>query len=370
MASDGEIVSTDLPVPNEAKFKVVFFTPNFSDNSLGRTYCLWELAQELGWDSAIVTPKDSEIWPPLSGTLFAQSCSALNVGGTQERPELVEADLFIAVKPLESSFGVAYDLAGKFGKPVLLDIDDPDMEAQLSWRQPIRRFARGLVHRRRIKAVRKLRKRAKSVPTVVSNPVLQKRYGGPIIPHVRPDIGSGAEHTSDKPEVAFVGSIRGHKGLELLREAVANIRKSGITLTVTDVAPIDAKPWEKWVGTTSLSEGLSIVANADIVVIPSLDVPFAHGQLPAKLIDAMMLGRAIAVSSIEPMPWALNGTGRVLKPGSVEDIEEALLELAEPEVRARLGSAARRHALETFVVPANTKPFRDAAYLAVSSFTR
>jgi len=370
MATPGEIVNTDLPLTNEVRFKVVFFTPNLSDNSLGRTYCLWELAQELGWESTIVSPKSSEIWAPLNGTLFAQSCFALESENTQERSALAEADLFIAVKPLENSFGVAYDFAKTLGKPILLDIDDPDMEAQLSWRQPIRRFARGLVHRHRIRTVRELRKRAKLVPTVVSNPVLQKRYGGPIIPHVRPDIGSGAEHISDKPEVAFVGSNRGHKGLELLREAVANIHKTGITLTVTDVAPMDAKPWEKWVGTTSLREGLRIVANADIVVIPSLDVPFAHGQLPAKLIDAMMLGRAIAVSSIEPMPWALNGTGRILKPGSVEDIEKALLELAEPKVRTQLGNAARRHALETFVVPANTKPFRDAAYLAVSSFTR
>jgi glycosyltransferase involved in cell wall biosynthesis len=351
---------------NNSKLKVVFFTPNLADNSLGRTYCLWEVSEHLGWESVIVSPVKADVWAPLRGTPFAAVCFPLEDEAVLKMPALLQADLFIAVKPLDSSFGVALELAAKLQKPLLLDIDDPDMEAQLSWKQPFRRLARGLVHRARISEVRRMRRLAKWVPTIVSNPILQSRYGGPVIPHVRPDMGYGAEHTSDRPTVAFVGSNRGHKGLDLLRTAIARLQVEGFTLTVTDIAPPDAEPWENWVGTTSLEQGLSIVANADIVVIPSLDVPFAHGQLPAKLIDAMMLGRAIAVSEIEPMPWALNGAGKLMKPGSVDEIETALRELSPPEVRRHLGSEARAHALKTFVVSANVDTLRDAAYAAMS----
>jgi glycosyltransferase involved in cell wall biosynthesis len=351
--------------PSETPLRVVFFTPNLSDNSLGRTYCLWELAEALGWESSTVSPVGTDVWGPLRGSRFAETCQLIQPSDMRFAPAIAGADLFIAVKPLASSLGVASGLAQLMGKPILLDIDDPDMEAQLSWSQPARRLARELRHPSRIRNARKMRKLAKKLPTIVSNPVLQSRYGGPIIPHVRPDLGAGAAHIESQPTIAFVGSNRGHKGIEHLRAAVARLQNEKFLLIVTDEEPADAHAWEKWVGSTSLEEGLAIVSKADIVVIPSLDVPFARGQLPAKLIDAMMLGRAVVVTDIEPMPWALGTSGRIVQPGSVDGIETALRELASPELRSHLGDSARQRAQSMFVVTANTKAFHDAASSAI-----
>ena len=332
----------------ENRLSVVFFTPDIADNSLGRTYCLWLLAQSLGWNVAVVSTKGDRVWPPLADTPISDDCFVLREEDLATHDLLREADLFIAVKPLTDSFGVAERLSHRLDKPLLLDIDDPDLEAQLSWARPLRRAAKGVLRRSRIQEIKRLVRRTRSVPHIVSNPVLQARYGGPIIPHIRVDPGRGALHVSRTPSIAFVGSNRPHKGVDLLRAAVERVQDLGYTLTVTDTAPADARSWETWTGSTSIEGGLSIVSGADIVVIPSLDVPFAHGQLPAKLMDAMFMGRAIVVSSIEPMPWALAGTGLTIQPGSVQAIESALRELADPDLRSNLGNSAREHAIRTF----------------------
>ena len=95
-----------------------------------------------------------------------------------------------------------------------------------------------------------------------------------------------------------MGSVRPHKGVELLREAVEHA--GDMRLTITDDPPPSARPNENWTGLTSLAVGLELVNRADIVAIPSL--PWIYGyQLPVKLIDAMLAGRAIVASDLPPI---------------------------------------------------------------------
>ena len=345
---------------------IVFFTLDLSKNSVGRTYCLWQLATRLGWTSTVVSLHGDEVWRPLRGTPFAEACVRMTSGEIESSQRIRDADLFIAVKPLEDSFGLAMKTSAQLGVPILLDVDDPDLDAHLSWARPIRRIAKQVVRPRALATAKRLRAAASRYPTIVSNPVLQARYAGSIIPHIREDIGAGRPHTSRTPTVAFVGSNTAHKGLDLLREAIASVQDLGFELVITDVAPDDAKSWERWVGTTSLDEGLKIVAEADIVILPSLNLPYANGQLPAKLMDAMLLGRAIAVSNIEPMPWALGGHGLVFEPGSASAIESSLRQLVDPALRAALGADARERALQMFLVGPNAPVFERAARAALS----
>ena len=168
--------------------------------------------------------------------------------------------------------------------------------------------------------------------------------------------------------VAFVGSNNAHKGLPQLRAAVAAVQDIGYTLVITDDRPEDAKPWERWTGRTTMEVGTTLVSSADVVVIPSLDKPFARGQLPAKLVDAMILGRAVVVTDIEPMPWALGDTGIVIRPGSVRDISVALRYLSDPSTRQTLGSSARARALKMFIAAASVSKFEHAARSAIESY--
>ncbi|RWZ46602.1 glycosyltransferase [Labedella phragmitis] len=345
--------------------KVTFFSDDLSSNSLGRVYCLWRLADALGWDASVISPRGEEVWGPLRDTPFARACHRLAADTKPSHDEMGDPDLLIAVKPLPSSFLPAWEWSRALGIPLLVDIDDPDLEMQFSWERPIRRLGRILLRARGLRGSRVVRKRLVGVPRFVSNPWLQSRYGGTLLPHVRDDRGPGAAHASTQPRIAFVGTNQQHKGVSILRQAVAELAPEGFRLIVTDAPPADAAPHEEWVGRTSMEEGLSLVSGSDIVVIPSLDAVHARGQLPVKLIDAMMLGRAIVVTDVDPLPWAIGSGGVVIRAGSVSELVHALRSLSDPSKRARLGRSARSIAIARYTIGENRRAFEAACRAAV-----
>ncbi|MFD1720817.1 glycosyltransferase family 4 protein [Amnibacterium endophyticum] len=349
-----------------APVRVALVTPNFENNSLGRTWCLWALSRALGWRTEVVGVKGSALWAPLAGSPFADDCvvpaSADRAAALPAvRAAIGRADLVIAVKPLVPSLGVA--LAERDGTPLLADVDDPDVEVRTTWRPPLERLRRpGFLPSRR--AVTALGAAVREVPRIVSNPVLQRMYGGEVIPHVR---AAGPEPTwaeRDEPVVRFVGSVRGHKGVDVLRVAAA---RAGVALEVTAAPPSDASAGERWLGTTTLAEGEALVRGADVVAVPSLPTLWTPAQLPAKLVDAMIAGRAIVASAAEPVVWALGGTGMTVPPGEVEALAEAIRGLRDPVRRRELGAAARERALERFTIDAVAPAFERAAHAAMTT---
>lgn len=350
--------------------RLLLLTIDLDNNSLGRTYCLWLLARSLGWDATVVAPRGERIWHPLAGSDFAASCQLVAPSRADQLVDMMrECDLVIAVKPLRESFGRALRALRVAKKPLLVDIDDPDLEVRLATGHPFKGIGKSILRPSEFWPAAFLRTKIESFPVLVSNPTLQRRYGGSIIPHVREDSGIGAIHTSWNPSIAFVGTARRHKGIDMLRRAVADLAPTGVTLSVTDYAPPDAKPWETWVGATSVEHGATLLRNSDIVVLPSLRRDtFAPAQLPAKLIDAMIAGRAIAVANMEPMTWALAGTGLSFESGDLNALKSAIMELASPERRNVLGASARARALEHFTVTSQMGNFKRACELAISTF--
>lgn len=351
--------------------RILLVAPDLSENSLGRAYALWLLIKQLGWTATVVSVRGREIWAPLRSGAFADCCRLIPDGPDQQQQlaDLSRAvDLMIAVKPRPESMQRVLELAERTGTRYLVDLDDPDFDGPLSVGRPVRQVAKFMIKHRQMQDLLRMRRLYRTVPAerrIVSNPVLQARYGGTVIPHVRAVIAPGAEHSSRKPSVCFVGTARRHKGIGLLREAVAALADRGYRLVITDDAPGDAQSWEDWVGPTSMSAGLQLVAGSDIVVLPSADDPFSRGQLPVKLVDAMMLGRAIAVSDVEPMPWALAGSGRVLPEASATAVTAVLAEFADPALRRQLGRRARQRFLDRFSVEANTEIFAAVCLRAV-----
>ena len=94
--------------------RVLLVTPNFQNNSLGRTYCLWLLCRELGWQTRVVGVKGDTLWPALAGSDFAADCVLPSGSADDRKAALVEhvewSDVVVAVKPLPTSFGVALEL--------------------------------------------------------------------------------------------------------------------------------------------------------------------------------------------------------------------------------------------------------------------
>lgn len=365
-----DVLKGDRGVP-----RLLFIARDLADNSTGRVFALWSLARRLGWDTTVVASRGDVLWEPLRKTEFEENCRLITEEGSTGYDRLVilarEADLIVAAKPFEETLGLGLRLSRKTGTAVLLDVDDPDIEVRLPLHSPLKLILRLVKGPNAVLKAARMKKLAKAVPTIVSNPNLQAIYGGSIVGHVRTDTGVGKSFAGTSPSVVFVGTNRRHKGVRVLRKAVDRLAADGFTITLTDTAPVDAKPWESWVGRTSLERGLKIVRNADIVVIPSLNGHTTSTfQLPAKLMDAMIAGRALIVSDFPPLRWAAGAGALVIKPGSIDSLTTALRALADPERRALLGAQARSRALELFTVDAALPIFKAACEAAIRESSR
>jgi glycosyltransferase involved in cell wall biosynthesis len=350
-------------------FRVLFITPDLENNSLGRTYCLWLLAKEVGWTVRVISTAGRSIWAPLVDSEFSRDCQPVANLSTAAGRRFVDeqvtwADVVIAVKPLPESFGVALDATSRIPRPLLLDIDDPDIEYRLHW-SPFRERVKDILVSQRRRKLSAMRVLATHAETIVSNPVLYDWYGGRIIPHVREAQQRPDDASFDSGHeliVRFIGSPRPHKGLEVLRDAVSNMRDANfrLRLEVTAEPPQDAKTWEGWNGETSFEEGQRLVASADVIVIPSLQQSWSIAQLPAKLIDAMMHGRPIIASDTVPIRWALGDAGLLVPPGDAVALQDALRVLMDSSRRRLLGLAAHARANEMFSVTSVASDFEAA----------
>lgn len=349
--------------------KVLFVVSTLSDNSLGRAYALWLLAEHLGWDSRIAATREGVIWGPLSDSPFSIDCVAADGAGSN--PALSDlakdCDLIIAVKPLPASFGKALKVHRSTRVPLLLDVDDPDLEAWMAVHSRSKQFLKAVLRPRNYWRAWYLRRASRTVPTIVSNPALGAIHGGAVVPHARRDHGAGRVQKEGAIDVVFVGTVRAHKGLPLLRSAIARLHGEGFRLTITDSPPPDARPWERFVGATDIEQGLELVKRSDVVVIPSTGSGgISRLQLPAKLMDGMMAGRTIVAADLPPIRWALDGAGELFLPDDEDALVSSLRRVTSPETRSRMGAAARQRALSTFEVSAVSRVFRAACEDAVS----
>ena len=349
----------------ESDISVLLMASDLADGSLGRAYCLWLIAQENGWPTRVVSLKGDSIWPPLANTDFAQACH--RAANQEEIGHLAQhCSLIIAVKPLPDSFGVAVEVSRSVGVPLLLDIDDPDLEFLLGWRPLGLAVGLRLFQHDLYQSFKNMAALAPHYVSMSSNPALAARHNSHLMPHVRTDLGEGTNEQGNT--VAFVGTPRRHKGISVLRQAIGLIPSQvRPTLIVTAPPPNDAHPWEQWIGVTSMDQGLDIVRTASVIAIPSLDTPYAQGQLPVKLIDAMMFGKAIVASDVAPIRWALdNGRcGTLVRPGDPHALSQALMTGFDND----RSHNARTRALDLFTPSAQAEPLRTICRLAMEQGT-
>jgi len=81
---------------------------------------------------------------------------------------------------------------------------------------------------------------------------------------------------------------------------------------------------------------------ADVVAVPQRATTDTVGQVPAKLFDAMALGRPIVSTSVSMIPEILEGCGLVVEPGDVPALAGAIKRLLDDaDEAATLGRRAR-----------------------------
>lgn len=144
--------------------------------------------------------------------------------------------------------------------------------------------------------------------------------------------------------VGAVALFRPRKGTEVLLDAIAKLRKQGLSVRLRAVGPFETEAYEKelkdraerlgitgavdWTG--FISEVDPELAKMDLFVLPSL---FGEG-LPMVVIEAMSAGVPVIASRVEGIPEAVRDgiDGLLFSPGDVEGLVAAIRQFIDGTV--------------------------------------
>jgi len=356
--------------------KISILAFDLSDNATGRADLLARLLAPR-WQVEVVGPRfGDDVWRPARGS--GVSHGALAVGGARRYPRFAghwrelaaraDGDVLYASKLRPTSYGAALLARRRRRRPLLLDIDDWEVgffRRAGAWGTLGRALNVGnpnglpwtwLMER--------LVGRADAI--TVASRFLQRRFGGTLIPHVRDTeawdparydreaararIGIDAERV-----VMFLGTPRGHKGVDDLVEAVGVVGGDvrlvlvGADATGESGRRWAARPWVRLVGEIPFDDVPRYLVAADAVAIPQRATSDTVGQVPAKIFDAMALGRPIVSTAVSMIPEILDGCGVLVPPGNVVALATALRQLLDdPASAAELGRRARERCREHY----------------------
>lgn len=364
-------MSEDRRAERRPRISVVAF--DLSDNATGRADLLARLLAPR-YDVTVVGPRfGSGIWPPARGGPIRYEAVAgarypAFLAALPRLARLIDGDLILASKPRPTSYGVSLLARRARPRPLILDVDD--WEVGFFYRSDlwgrVGRFL-NLSNPNGLPWTWLMERLVPKADTVtVASRFLQERFGGTLVPHAR-DTETWDPARYDRAEtratlgvegrrvVMFLGTPRGHKGVDDLVEAVSTL--GGATVLVLVGADLDsaaaarwgALPWVRVVGKIPFDDVPRYLVAADAVAVPQRATSDTVGQVPAKLFDAMALARPIVSTSVSMIPEILDGCGVVVPPGDVRALAVALRTLlGAPAEAEALGHRARARCRERF----------------------
>lgn len=169
------------------------------------------------------------------------------------------------------------------------------------------------------------------------------------------------ESTDSKWTIGTVALFRPRKGIEVLLDAMAILRKRGMNHRLLAVGPFETSEYEREImeQVNSLQIGDSItwtgfckevdarLLEMDLFVLPSL---FGEG-LPMVVLEAMAVGLPVVASKVEGTPEAVRDgiDGLIFEPGNAEDLAAKLQALITVRTDwSRLSQSARARQRERF----------------------
>ncbi len=354
--------------------KITILASDLAANSAGRAVLLAQvLARE--HNVKVVGPRFAkEVWKPIAnanvtiravpGEAFPRFISC----GTKILAQ-ADGDVLIACKPRFPSFGLALAAKAIRGQPIILDIDDdelamtlPGASARLSSKL---RDPSGYLYTR---LANFLSDRADGYFCIAER--YRMKFGGVIVPHGR-DVDVVDPEKFDRPDIrmqmgfspldtviGFVGTPRPHKGVDMILAAMQLLRRPDIKLLI-----VGARENDEYVGVLRNRFAQSMVvmpeqpvekmpyflSAVDVVVLPQRDTSAAHGQVPAKLFDAMAMAKPIVASAVGAIPGYLDECGIVVPPENVAALATAIASVIDDRDLARsLGAKARAKCVERY----------------------
>lgn len=357
--------------------KISVLCANLSSNALGRAYLLARVLRRR-YEVEILGPIFGEgIWPPCDTGEF--SYKPVRGGyfprfflSMRELLRQIEGDAVYAVKPRPASFGVGLLAKRLRGMPLVLDIDDWDIEGEYTlsrWRRLL--GLAGRLHNpyanQYLLLMERLIPQADAITTVSS--LLQQRFGGVYVPHGRdtehldPTRYSGqtmrkAWGLDEHKIIMFLGTPRPHKGLEELIAALQLLDDLPLVLVIigvdrgdpyTDQLAALGEGRVRLLDMQPFTEIPRFLAAADLVALPQRDIPFARAQVPAKVFDAMAMARPIVATRVGDLPQILEGCGLIVPPGDVGALAGAIRWLVlDAPLAEELGRRARQRCIERY----------------------
>ena len=346
-----------------------------SDNAIGRAWLLARLLEPLGSVEIVGPCFGAGVWEPVAQeTVPVRSVRGGRFPAFAARlPELMRlaaGDLVYASKPRLPSAGVGYLERVARRRPLLLDIDDWETGFFLRggfWGTVGRTL--NLSNPRSLTwtwLMERLTWLADGV--TVASRFLQERWGGVLLPHVRDTDRWAPERIDPRPArewlrlngehvVMFLGTPRAYKGVDDLAAAMSRLGRRNVALALVGTDPASATgralaeryPGVRLVGRVPIAQVPSYLAAADVVVVPQRESRDTRGQVPAKLFDAMALGRPLVSTRVSMIPEILEGCGLVVEPGDVAALSSAIERLLDhPDEARALGAEARRRCVQRY----------------------
>lgn len=360
--------------------KITIVSMNLSTNCTNRCLRLAQALQSrydveiVGTTFGVGTDWGRGLWPPLHGindvAIRAVPGDYLPryVASVWKLLKVIDGDVIIACKPRAPSLGIALIKKMLSGKPVILDIDDDEIAQTLPGRRASRLkqliVVGGYLWTRLIHPLH----RFVDAKFVVSQNFLS-RYGGTVVPHPmspvelnparfdRKAVRASLGLTETDIVVGFVGTPSRQKGTDLLvglfdhiddarlklmivgadaedDDIVAMCRRAGDRLLVLPVQPLSRLP--------------EMLTAMDIVALPQRATTETWGQMPAKLTDAMAMGKPIvAADRADIADYLANGRGSTFAAEDAADFAQRVRWLLEhPAAREDMGAAARDYFLQ------------------------
>ncbi|NIP99192.1 MAG: glycosyltransferase [Nitrospinaceae bacterium] len=367
--------------------KISFLCFDLSDNSLNRAVLLARALAPYYSVELVGPARKGDLWSPMKNLeLPVQRFPWKRIPAwfsvVRRLRRAIDGDVLFACKLRPTSFGIGLLEKRRTGKPLIVDIDDWELGfflragfwgrvgRLLNLSNPNGMFYTWLMERRV--------DRADGI--LVSNRFLQHRFSGTLVSHCR-DTRELDPARFDSREakrklgldgtrvVMFLGTPRAHKGVDDLFAALERLTDPRLRLVIVGADdPSRALP-ERW---SALKSRIVILppipaerlpehlAAADVVAIPQRQTPDTVGQMPAKIFDAMALGKPILSTRVSDIPEVLGDTGYLVEPGNIEEIAETLRHIFDhPEEAQAKGRQARQRCVTLYDTRVMTAALRE-----------